>query len=106
MPSIPIAKGGPEGALDPASAVWKSTAPVSLSLQRTPLLFPTDAPSTLDITVVKLQLVRGSGTVFVRLEWSDTTHDAVELSKAALAWQTEENVKQSEATNRFPDACA
>ena len=106
MPSIPVARGGSEAALDPASPVWKSAELVSLSLQRTPLLYPTDTPATLDITVVKLQLVRGPGAVFAKIEWSDPTHDSTDLPKAERFWQTEANVKQSGATDRFADACA
>ena len=106
MPSIPVAKGGSESALDPASEIWKSAAPISLALQRTPLLFPTDAPAALEISAVQLRLIRGAGATFARLEWSDKSRDAAELQKAERAWQGEQSVKQSEATNRFPDACA
>jgi hypothetical protein len=106
MPPVPVAKGGSETALDPSAAIWKSAEPVSLSLQRTPLLYPTDAQPTLDIAVVKLQLVRGSGAIFARIEWTDATRDSTALPKPERAWQTEANVKQSGATDRFADACA
>jgi len=106
MPSIPMAKGGSEAALDPMFTVWKSAEPISLALHRTPLLYPTDAPATPEIDIVQLQLLRGAGATFARLEWRDKTGDSIELAKAERVWQTERNVAQSEATNRFPDACA
>jgi hypothetical protein len=106
MRTIPVAQASVEGALDPASPVWKSAPAVSLSLQRTPPLYPTDQPATLDISSVQIQLLRGTGNLFVRLEWQDKTHNAATLETAKRTWQGEQLVKQSEATNRFSDACA
>jgi DMSO reductase family type II enzyme heme b subunit len=105
-PSVPVAKSGGENALDPAAEIWKSAPPVSLALHRTPPLYPTDPPSKLEIETVQLQLIRGAGASFARLEWADRTRDAAELPKAERAWQSEDFVKQSPATNRFSDACA
>ncbi len=104
--SIPIVPVTAEGALDPASPAWKTAAPVSLGLQRTPLLYPTDQPAPLDITSVQVQLLRGSGHVWVRLEWLDKSRNAATLGEAKRAWQGPHLVTQSEATNRFSDACA
>ena len=104
--TIPAAQTSGEGALDPASPVWKTAAAVSLGLQRTPLLYPTDPPSVLEISSVQVQLLHGSGNMFVRLEWQDKSRSAAVLPHAERAWQGEHLVKQSEATNRFSDACA
>lgn len=95
-----------QNALDPASAEWKSVAPVSLALHRTPPLYSTDAPAGLDIASVQLQILRGPGGAFVRLEWADGTHDSVTLAKAERTWQDDRLVTQSQATDRFSDACA
>lgn len=93
-------------ALDPASPLWKGTAAASLSLQRTPVLYATDPAAALDISSVQIRVIRGSGNLFVRLEWQDKTKNAAELRKAERSWQGEHLVAQSGATNRFPDACA
>ncbi|MBZ5723766.1 MAG: hypothetical protein LAP87_02110 [Acidobacteriia bacterium] len=92
--------------LDPSAAEWKSAAAVSLALNRTPPLYSTDAPASLDIASVELRLLRGAAGNFVRLEWADKTHDTAAIAKAERAWQSEQLVKQSDATNRFNDACA
>src|SRR5436190_905897 len=43
---VPVAQVSTDGLMDPASAVWNSVTPISISLQRTPLLFPTDQPAS------------------------------------------------------------
>lgn len=93
-------------ALDPAAVAWKAVPSVSLSLQRTPLLYATDKPATLEISTVQIQMLRVAGHVYARLEWPDKTRDSETLPKAERAWQGEHLVKQSGATNRFFDACA
>ena len=95
-----------QSALDPSSAEWNAAASVSLALNRTPPLYPTDAPAGLEIGSVQLQLLRGPAGTFVRLEWADKTHDATALPKAERSWQAEHLVAQSGATDRFSDACA
>ena len=95
-----------QGALDPAAAEWKSAAPAVLALHRTPPLYPTDAPAPIEIPSVQAQIIHGAAGNFVRLEWADKTHDTAVLPKAERAWQGEHLVTQSEATDRFSDACA
>jgi len=92
--------------LDPASPAWKSASPVVLALNRTPPLYATDAPAALDIPSVELRTIAAGGSTFVRLEWVDKSHNATTLPKAERTWQGEHLVKQSEATDRFADACA
>jgi len=104
--SIPVAQQAAEGLLDPAAAAWKAVPAASLSLQRTPLLFPTDEPASLEIPRVELRLVRGSGKTLVRLEWADPSKESTTFAKAERPWQAEHLVKQSGATDRFSDACA
>jgi DMSO reductase family type II enzyme heme b subunit len=95
-----------QNALDPAAAEWKSAAPIVLALHRTPPLYPTDDPATLEIPSVQAQIIHGPAGNFVRLEWADKTHDTVALPKAERAWQGDHLVTQSAATDRFSDACA
>jgi DMSO reductase family type II enzyme heme b subunit len=92
--------------LDPAAEEWKSVVPMALSLQRTPPLYPTDAPASIEIPSVQAQFLHTNAGNLVRLEWSDKTHDSAVLPKAERAWQGDHLVTQSAATGRFSDACA
>ena len=92
--------------LDPSAAEWKSAPPVMLALHRTPPLYPTDAPASIEISSVQAQIVHNATGNFVRLEWADKTHDSAVLPKAERAWQGDHLVTQSAATDRFSDACA
>jgi DMSO reductase family type II enzyme heme b subunit len=77
-----------------------------LALHRTPPLYPTDDPATLEILSVQAQIIHNPAGNFVRLEWADKTHDTAVLPKAERAWQGDHLVTQSAATDRFSDACA
>jgi len=92
--------------LDPAAADWKSAAPMTLSLQRTPPLYPTDSAAAIEVSSVQAQFLHTNAGNFVRLQWSDKTHDTTVLPKAERAWQGDHLVTQSAATDRFSDACA
>jgi DMSO reductase family type II enzyme heme b subunit len=92
--------------LDPAAAEWKSAPPVTLALHRTPPLYSTDAPALLEIPFVQAQILHTPAGNFVRLEWADKTHDTAVLPNAEHTWQGDHLVTQSEATDRFSDACA
>jgi hypothetical protein len=95
-----------QNALDPSAVDWKSVAPMALSLQRTPPLYPTDAPASIEVPSVQAQFLHTAAGNFVRLEWVDKSHDTVVLPKAERAWQGDHLVTQSVATDRFSDACA
>lgn len=95
-----------QNALDPSAAEWKSAAPVSLALNRTPPLYSTDAPAPNEVQSVQVQTIHGPTGNFVRLEWADKTHDTAVLPKAERVWQGDHLVTQSAATDRFSDACA
>ena len=95
-----------QSTLDPAAFEWKSVAPATLALNRTPPLYSTDAPAALEIPSVQLQVLRGASGTSVRLEWADPTHDTAAIPKAERTWQGDSLVKQSAATDRFSDACA
>ncbi|HTM51040.1 MAG TPA: hypothetical protein VL285_20225 [Bryobacteraceae bacterium] len=96
----------PQNVLDPAAAEWKSATPMMLALHRTPPLYTTDAPASLDLSSVQLQIFHSPAGNFARLEWADKTHDVAMLPKAERTWQSDHLVTQSPATNRFSDACA
>lgn len=97
---------GAQGTLDPSAAEWKSAAPVMLALHRTPPLYSTDAPAAIEIPSVQAQIIHNATGNFVRLEWSDKTHDTDVIPKAERTWQGDHLVTQSAATDRFSDACA
>ena len=103
---IPIAQSVAEGLSDPAASGWNAIPAVPVALQRTPLLFPTDQPASLDIPSVEVRAVRQVDKTFVRLEWQDKSRETTGFAKAERAWQGEHLVKQSGATDRFSDACA
>ena len=92
--------------LDPSAAEWKSAAPMVLALHRTPPLYPTDAPAANEIQSVQARVLHGAAANFVRLEWADKTQDSAVLPKAERTWQGDHLVAQSQATDRFSDACA
>jgi DMSO reductase family type II enzyme heme b subunit len=95
-----------QNTLDPSVAEWNAAVPVALALHRTPPLYPTDAPATLEIPSVQAKIIHSRAGNFVRLEWADKSHDTALLPKAERAWQGDNLVTQSGATDRFSDACA
>jgi DMSO reductase family type II enzyme heme b subunit len=106
MKTIPVAASPAGNPLDPAAPEWKSVPAVALALHRTPPIYTTDLPAALEIPSVQVQMVRVQGGIVVRLEWQDKTQNATKLGKAERSWQGEHLVTQSDATNRFSDACA
>jgi len=106
MKTIPMATGQGGDALDPQAPAWRTVPAATLALNRTPLLYSTDAPAALEIQSVQVQMLKAPGATTVRLEWVDKTRNAAELPKAERTWQGEHMVAQSGATDRFSDACA
>lgn len=103
---VPVAQSSTDGLQSPEAAAWKSVPPLSVALQRTPPLFPTDAPATPEVPAAEVRMVRGAGKLLARVEWADASQDTASLAKAERAWQGGHLVRQSEATDRFSDACA
>jgi hypothetical protein len=86
---------------------WNNAPGVELALQRTPPLYSTDIPAALEIQSVRLQLLDTGAKTLARLEWKDPTRDEAVLDKAKPnQWQSETKLAQSQATDRFFDACA
>jgi DMSO reductase family type II enzyme heme b subunit len=104
--TLTAGRASSNAALEPENADWKSAPAVSLALQRTPLLYATDAPATLEIDSVQVQLLRGDGASFLRLEWTDKTQESYSIEQARQKRQPEQLVEQTPATNRFSDAVA
>jgi DMSO reductase family type II enzyme heme b subunit len=106
MPTLAVLQTPATDGLNPLSAAWNNVPSASIALQRTPLLYPTDEPAAPEIPAVQVRLMRSTGGVFIRLEWRDKSRDATTFGEYKRAWQGEQLVTQSEATNRFSDGCA
>ena len=88
-------------------AQWNQIAVKRVALNRTPPLFDTDEPTTLEISGVDVRVARVSGNLLVQLSWRDPTQDAVTL--AAVPDSPPEirfRKVQTEANDRFFDAAA
>ena len=92
--------------LGPASAAWDSAPVESWALHRTPPLYATDSVEAAPLAAVEVRFAKAGGKTFARLEWPDASRDAAELPQAKAMWQSEGLVVQSEASDRFFDACA
>jgi len=93
--------------LDPASRVWEQVAPLRIGLNRTPPLYDTDPPSTLDIAFVDVRLTRAGGKLLVLLAWKDASQNSATLAQAPAAPpETREYKEHTQATERFFDAVA
>ncbi|MCL6566992.1 MAG: hypothetical protein K6U09_11290 [Acidobacteriia bacterium] len=65
--------------LDPAAPAWQSTPAQRIALHRTPPLYDTDPPASLEISFVEVRTLRAAGKLFVHLSWRDASADYVEL---------------------------
>ncbi|HEV8385818.1 MAG TPA: hypothetical protein VGQ11_13180 [Candidatus Acidoferrales bacterium] len=92
---------------DPASHAWEQIAPLRVGLNRTPPMYDTDPPSTLDITYVEVRLVRAGGKLLAQLVWKDATENSATLAQAPAAPpETRVYKEHTQATERFFDAAA
>jgi complex iron-sulfur molybdoenzyme family reductase subunit gamma len=94
-----LLKGGP--------AAWNQIAVKRVALNRTPPLYDTDEPATLEISNVDVRVARAGGKLLAQLVWRDATHDAVTLAEIP---DTPPEMRfrkvQTEADDRFFDAAA
>ncbi len=92
---------------DPQARAWEQVAPLRVGLNRTPPLYDTDPPSTLDIAFVEVRLARAGGKLLIHLAWKDATQNSAVLAKAPDAPpETREYKEHTQATERFFDAVA
>jgi len=88
-------------------ATWSAVPVKRVSLNRTPPLYDTDEPATLEIPSVDVRVVRVSGNLLVQLNWRDPTHDATALAEVPnTPPETRFRKVQTEADDRFFDAAA
>jgi complex iron-sulfur molybdoenzyme family reductase subunit gamma len=86
---------------------WSQIAVKHVALSRTPPLYDTDEPATLEISIVDVRLARVSKSLLVQLSWRDPTHDAITLTEVPnTPPETRFRKVQTEADDRFFDAAA
>ncbi len=89
------------------SVAWNQIAVKRVALNRTPPLYDTDEPATLEIPSVDVRIARASGKLLVQLNWRDPTHDAITLAQVPnTPPETRFRKVQTEADDRFFDAAA
>jgi hypothetical protein len=93
--------------LDPLSSEWEKISLQRVSLNRTPRLYDTEAPSELEIPFVDVRLARSEGKLLVQMTWRDATQDTAQIAKLPSAPAEGRPHKDlSEATDRFFDSAA
>lgn len=93
--------------LDPDASLWQQLPPQRLALNRTPPLYDTDPPATLDIPLLEVRVARAEDKLLLHLSWRDPTGDSTALVQAPDTPPETRNRKEpTEATERFFDAAA
>jgi hypothetical protein len=96
-----------ETLLNSGDSAWAQIPVKRVSLNRTPPLFDTDEPASLDISSADVRVARSSGRLLVQLSWHDATHDAAVLAQVPnTPPETRFRKVQTEADDRFFDAAA
>ena len=97
----------PADVLLKGSAVWDQVAARRISLHRTPPLYDTDEPASLEIPVLDVRVARANGKVLVQMSWADPTHDSASLPEVPnTPPETRFRKLPTEADDRFFDAAA
>jgi len=94
-------------ALLKGSAEWDRVPAHRISLNRTPPLYDTDEPASMEIPVLDVRLARAGGKVLVQMSWADPTQDAIVLPEVPNSPPETRFLKlPTEADDRFFDAAA
>ena len=89
------------------SASWDQVPAHQISLNRTPPLYDTDEPASLEIAAVDVRAARANGKLLVRMSWLDPTQDAATLPEVPnTPPETRFRKLPTEAEDRFFDAAA
>lgn len=107
--SLPVAgsSASVDNLLSGESAAWSQIAVKRVALNRTPPLYDTDEPATLEIPSVDVRVARTGGNLMVQLSWRDPTHDAITLPEVPnTPPETRFRKVQTDADDRFFDAAA
>jgi hypothetical protein len=89
------------------SPVWDQAPARRISLNRTPPLYDTDEPASLEIPVLDVRVARAGGKVLVQMSWADPTQDSAVLPEVPNS-PPEARFRKvpTEADDRFFDAAA
>jgi len=97
----------PTEALLKGSSTWDQVPAHRISLNRTPPLYDTDEPASLEIPVLDVRLARAGGKVLVQMSWADPTQDAAALPEVPnTPPETRFRKLPTEAEDRFFDVAA
>jgi len=103
----PAPLSAPAEALLKDSAGWDQVPDHRISLNRTPPLYDTDEPASLEIPVLDVRLARAGGKLLVQMSWADPTHDSASLPEVPnTPPETRFRKLPTEADDRFFDAAA
>ena len=105
--SVAVSSASPDSLLNGGPAAWNQIAVKRVALNRTPPLYDTDEPATLEIPSVDVRTARAGGKLLVQLSWRDSTRDAMALA-AVPNTPPEARFRKvpTEADDRFFDAAA
>ncbi|HMK31886.1 MAG TPA: ethylbenzene dehydrogenase-related protein [Terriglobales bacterium] len=101
--SLPV----PAEALLKDSRIWDQVPAHKVSLNRTPPLYDTDEPASLEIPVLDARVARTGDRVLVQMSWVDATQDSAVLAELPKTPPETRFLKlPTEANDRFFDAAA
>lgn len=105
--AVAVSSASADSLLNGGPAAWNQIAVKRVALNRTPPLYDTDEPATLEIPSVDVRTARAGGKLLVQLSWRDPTRDAVALAEVPdTPPETRFRKVQTEADDRFFDAAA
>jgi len=105
--SVAASSASADNLLNGGPAAWNQIAVKRVALNRTPPLYDTDEPTTLEIPTVDVRTARTGGKLLIQLSWRDPTHDAITLAEVPnTPPETRFRKVQTEADDRFFDAAA
>ena len=104
---VAVSSASADSLLNGGPATWNQIAVKRVALNRTPPLYDTDEPATLEIPSVDVRTARAGGKLLVQLSWRDPTRDAIALAEVPNTPPEMRFRKvQTEADDRFFDAAA
>ena len=105
--SVAVSSASADSLINGEPAAWNQIAVKRVGLNRTPPLYDTDEPATLEIASIEVRTLRASGKLLVQLSWRDPTRDAIALAEVpSTPPETRFRKVQTDADDRFFDAAA
>lgn len=105
--SVGVSSASTDSLLNGGPAAWNQIAVKRVALNRTPPLYDTDEPATLEVSSIDVRTARAGRKLLVQLSWRDPTRDAIALAEVPdTPPETRFRKVQTEADDRFFDAAA